>query len=45
VADEEVLRLDYDSRTHIRLRMDADGGTLDDLNWCLGAAVIFIAYA
>ena len=34
-AAEEVLRLDYDRRTRTLLRMDAGGGTLDDLNWCL----------
>ncbi|HYG79503.1 MAG TPA: hypothetical protein VD861_03905 [Pyrinomonadaceae bacterium] len=34
-AAEEVLQLDYDRRTRTLLRMDAGGGTLDDLNWCL----------
>ena len=34
-AAEEALRLDYDRRTRTLLRMDAGGGTLDDLNWCL----------
>lgn len=34
-AAEEVLGLDYDRRTRTLLRMDAGGGILDDLNWCL----------
>lgn len=34
-AAEEALQLDYDGRTRTLLRMDAGGGTLDDLNWCL----------
>jgi hypothetical protein len=34
-AAEDVLQLDYNRRQRTLLRMDAGGGSLDDLNWCL----------
>lgn len=32
---EDVLQLDYQRRQHTLIRMDAGGGSLDDLNWLL----------
>jgi hypothetical protein len=34
-AAEETLHLDCNRRWRTVLRMDAGGGSLDDLNWCL----------
>jgi len=34
-AAEEVLGLDYAKRQRTVLRIDAGGGSLDDVNWCL----------
>jgi hypothetical protein len=34
-AAEDSLALDYTRRSRTVIRMDAGGGTLDDVNWCL----------